>query len=162
MPEYLAPGVYVEEIATGPVPIEGVSTSTAGLVGQTVRGLTELRLVTSWLDFQRCSGLAGRAALRCSSWPPGPPGAVPPYGTTRLPETEPDKPPCPHGGLPTAPRGHWDVGVVRPSRRNTALGRPRWDSSCPDQVRRPAATPRQTGQQALATGCGGHSRRSTA
>ncbi|GCE44113.1 Phage tail sheath protein FI [Rhodococcus wratislaviensis] len=56
MPEYLAPGVYIEEIATGPVPIEGVSTSTAGLVGQTVRGPTEPRLVTSWLDFQRWYG----------------------------------------------------------------------------------------------------------
>ncbi len=56
MPEYLAPGVYVEEIATGPVPIEGVSTSTAGFVGQTVRGPTEPRLVTSWLDFQRWYG----------------------------------------------------------------------------------------------------------
>ena len=32
MPEYLAPGVYVEEISTGPRPIEGVSTSTAGFV----------------------------------------------------------------------------------------------------------------------------------
>lgn len=56
MPEYLAPGVYIEEIATGPVPIEGVSTSTAGFVGQTVRGPTEPRLVTSWLDFQRWYG----------------------------------------------------------------------------------------------------------
>ncbi len=56
MPEYLAPGVYIEEIATGPVPIEGVSTSTAGFVGQSVRGPTEPRLVTSWLDFQRWYG----------------------------------------------------------------------------------------------------------
>lgn len=56
MPEYLAPGVYVEEIATGPVPIEGVSTSTAGFVGRTVRGPAEPRLVTSWLDFQRWFG----------------------------------------------------------------------------------------------------------
>lgn len=56
MPEYLAPGVYIEEIATGPVPIEGVSTSTAGFVGQTVRGPTEPRLVTGWLDFQRWYG----------------------------------------------------------------------------------------------------------
>ena len=30
MPEYLAPGVYVEEIDTGAKPIEGVSTSTCG------------------------------------------------------------------------------------------------------------------------------------
>lgn len=56
MPEYLAPGVYVEEISTGPVPIEGVSTSTVGFVGRTVRGPTEPRLVTSWLDFQRWYG----------------------------------------------------------------------------------------------------------
>ncbi len=56
MPEYLAPGVYIEELATGPVPIEGVSTSTAGFIGQTVRGPTEPRLVTSWLDFQRWYG----------------------------------------------------------------------------------------------------------
>lgn len=56
MPEYLAPGVYVEEIATGPVPIEGVSTSTAGFVGQTQRGPTEPRLITSWIEFQRWYG----------------------------------------------------------------------------------------------------------
>ena len=31
MPEYLSPGVYVEEIDAGPKPIEGVSTSTAGV-----------------------------------------------------------------------------------------------------------------------------------
>src|SRR5690606_19646549 len=56
MPEYLAPGVYVEEIATGPVPIEGVSTSTAGFVGPTERGPEYARLVTSWLDYQRWYG----------------------------------------------------------------------------------------------------------
>jgi phage tail sheath protein FI len=38
MPEYLSPGVYVEEIDTGAKPIEGVSTSTAGMVGLTERG----------------------------------------------------------------------------------------------------------------------------
>jgi len=58
MPEYLAPGVYVEEVDTGPVPIEGVSTSTAGFVGLTQRGapvgLPEL--VTSFRDFQRKFG----------------------------------------------------------------------------------------------------------
>ena len=56
MPEYLSPGVYVEEISTGPKPIEGVSTSTAGFVGPTERGPTRPRLVTSWLDFQRWFG----------------------------------------------------------------------------------------------------------
>ena len=52
MPEYLAPGVYAEEISTGPVPIEGVSTSTTGFVGPTPRGPTHPQLVTSWLEFQ--------------------------------------------------------------------------------------------------------------
>ena len=33
MPEYLAPGVYIEEIEIGAKPIEGVSTSTAGFLG---------------------------------------------------------------------------------------------------------------------------------
>jgi hypothetical protein len=56
MPEYLSPGVYVEEINTGPRPIEGVSTSTAGFVGETERGPTQPRLVTSWTDFRRWYG----------------------------------------------------------------------------------------------------------
>lgn len=56
MPEYLAPGVYIEEISTGPKPIEGVSTSTAGFVGLTERGPEPPRLITSWLDFQRWYG----------------------------------------------------------------------------------------------------------
>src|SRR5215813_3041522 len=56
MPEYLSPGVYVEEINTGPVPIEGVSTSTTGFVGQTARGPLQPRLVTSFVDFQRWYG----------------------------------------------------------------------------------------------------------
>jgi phage tail sheath protein FI len=56
MPEYLAPGVYTEEISTGPVPIEGVSTSTAGFVGLTERGPTAVRMVTSLRDFQRWYG----------------------------------------------------------------------------------------------------------
>ena len=56
MPEYLSPGVYVEEISTGPRPIEGVSTSTAAFVGLAERGPEWARLVTSWLDFQRWYG----------------------------------------------------------------------------------------------------------
>jgi uncharacterized protein len=51
MPEYLAPGVYIEEVATGPRPIEGVSTSTAGFVGETERGPTHPVLITSWQNF---------------------------------------------------------------------------------------------------------------
>lgn len=58
MPEYLSPGVYVEEIDVGPKPIEGVSTSNAGFVGRTVRGpLDGLPvLITSFPDFRRNFG----------------------------------------------------------------------------------------------------------
>jgi uncharacterized protein len=58
MPEYLSPGVYVEEVDTGPKPIEGVSTSTAGFVGMTRRGPASGLpvLVTSFAGFQRRFG----------------------------------------------------------------------------------------------------------
>lgn len=58
MPEYLSPGVYVEEVDTGAKPIEGVSTSTGGMVGVTKRGpVTGLPvLVTSFADFRRKFG----------------------------------------------------------------------------------------------------------
>src|SRR5687767_13922251 len=57
MPEYLAPGVYVEERA-GKKTIEGVSTSTAGFVGKTERGPTKglPLLVTNFGEFQRAFG----------------------------------------------------------------------------------------------------------
>jgi len=58
MPEYLSPGVYVEEIDAGPKPIEGVSTSTAGAVGVTLFGPTtgKPELVTSFAEFVRKFG----------------------------------------------------------------------------------------------------------
>jgi len=56
MPEYLAPGAYVEELPSGPRPIQGVSTGTAGFVGETERGPTRPRLVTSWEDYGRWFG----------------------------------------------------------------------------------------------------------
>jgi phage tail sheath protein FI len=57
MPEYLAPGVYVEEIDTGSKPIEGVSTSTAGMVGVTERGPVNVpMLVTSYGEYVRWFG----------------------------------------------------------------------------------------------------------
>ena len=56
MPEYLSPGVYVEEVPSGPVPIQGVGTSTTGMVGFTERGPTAVRLVTSWLEYYRWFG----------------------------------------------------------------------------------------------------------
>lgn len=56
MPEYLTPGVYIEEIERGPRPIEGVPTSTAAFLGETERGPTKPRLVTSYKEFQRWFG----------------------------------------------------------------------------------------------------------
>ena len=57
MPEYLAPGVYVEEIQTGNKPIEGVSTSTSGLIGVTERGPVNVpQLVTSYGEYRRLFG----------------------------------------------------------------------------------------------------------
>ena len=58
MPEYLAPGVYVEETSFRAKSIEGVATSTAGFVGQArfgpVAGLPAL--VTSFEEYQRLFG----------------------------------------------------------------------------------------------------------
>jgi phage tail sheath protein FI len=58
MPEYLSPGVYVEEIDAGPKPIEGVSTSTAGAVGVTAFGPDDGKpvLITSFADYVRVFG----------------------------------------------------------------------------------------------------------
>src|SRR5438874_693472 len=57
MPEYLAPGVYVEELE-GVKTIEGVSTSTTGFAGVTQRGPVQgpPTLVTSFPDFRRAFG----------------------------------------------------------------------------------------------------------
>jgi phage tail sheath protein FI len=56
MPEYLSPGVYVEEVDTGNKPIEGVATSTAGFLGVAERGPTDPTLVTSFSEYTRRFG----------------------------------------------------------------------------------------------------------
>ena len=56
MPDYLHPGVYVEEIERGPKPIEAVPTSTAAFIGEAERGPTRPRLVTSYKEYQRWFG----------------------------------------------------------------------------------------------------------
>jgi hypothetical protein len=56
MPEFLAPGVFIEDMERGPRPIEGVPTSTAAFLGETGRGPTRPRLVTSLAEYQRCFG----------------------------------------------------------------------------------------------------------
>jgi uncharacterized protein len=58
MPEYLAPGVYIEEVSYRAKTIEGVSTSTAGFVGPARFGsvMGEPELLTSFADFERIYG----------------------------------------------------------------------------------------------------------
>jgi phage tail sheath protein FI len=72
MPEYLSPGVYVEEVDRGPKPIEGVGTAMAAFVGFTEKAelvreidnelvvenlLNKPQLVTNWTQFtQRFGG----------------------------------------------------------------------------------------------------------
>ena len=56
MPEFLHPGVYVEEIERGPRPIEGVPTSTAALLGEAERGPITPRMVASYKEYQRWFG----------------------------------------------------------------------------------------------------------
>lgn len=65
MPEYLAPGVYVEEVSFRSKSIEGVPTSTTGFAGMTRYGpvqyaggpkTSEPRLITSFTEFERVYG----------------------------------------------------------------------------------------------------------
>jgi phage tail sheath protein FI len=96
MPEYLSPGVYVEEVDAGPKPIEGVSTSITGAVGVTALGPTTGKpvLVTSFAEFVRNFG----------GYLPDPPSAV--YNNWALNAAE--------GGrwwhFPLAVKGYFDNG----------------------------------------------------
>jgi hypothetical protein len=58
MPEYLAPGVFVEETSFRQKTIEGVSTSTTGFVGPARFGPTrgEPEILTSFTEFERIYG----------------------------------------------------------------------------------------------------------
>ena len=58
MAEYLSPGVYVEEFDSGAVPMQGVSTSTAGFLGMAERGpITGApAFITSVADYRRIFG----------------------------------------------------------------------------------------------------------
>lgn len=65
MPEYLAPGVYVEEVSFRSKSIEGVPTSTTGYAGMTRYGpvqytggpkTSDPRLLTSFTEFERVYG----------------------------------------------------------------------------------------------------------
>jgi phage tail sheath protein FI len=51
MSKYATPGVYIEQVAGGPRPVEGVPTSGAAFLGETERGSTRPRLVTSHAEY---------------------------------------------------------------------------------------------------------------
>lgn len=63
MPEYLAPGVFVEEVSYRAKSIEGVSTTTTGFVGATRFGPIDIEpdIITSLVEFERV--YAGRQQL---------------------------------------------------------------------------------------------------
>ncbi len=57
MPNYLSPGVYVEEVEAGSRPIEGVGTAVAAFVGFAEKGpLNQPTLVTNWTQFTEAFG----------------------------------------------------------------------------------------------------------
>ncbi|WP_432122727.1 phage tail sheath family protein [Streptomyces sp. S1] len=57
MPTYLSPGVYIEEVAGGSRPIEGIGTSVAAFVGLAPTGpLDEPVLVTNWSQYVAAFG----------------------------------------------------------------------------------------------------------
>jgi phage tail sheath protein FI len=63
MPEYLAPGVFVEEVSYRAKSIEGVSTTTTGFVGATRYGPTDIEpdVITALVEYERVYG--GRQRL---------------------------------------------------------------------------------------------------
>jgi hypothetical protein len=57
MPQYLSPGVYIEEVEAGSRPIEGVGTAVAAFVGLASRGQANTpTLVTNWSQFTQTFG----------------------------------------------------------------------------------------------------------
>ncbi|MBA3891160.1 MAG: phage tail sheath subtilisin-like domain-containing protein [Gemmatimonadaceae bacterium] len=58
MPEYLAPGVFIEEVSYRAKSIEGVSTTTTGFIGPTRYGPTDVEpdIVTSLVEYERVYG----------------------------------------------------------------------------------------------------------
>jgi Bacteriophage tail sheath protein len=57
VPQYLSPGVYVEEAEAGSRPIEGVGTAVAAFVGLAARGpVDEPVLITNWTQFTQTFG----------------------------------------------------------------------------------------------------------
>jgi phage tail sheath protein FI len=65
MPEYLSPGVYVEEVNSGPRPIEGVGTSMAAFVGFAPAGpVNQPTLISNWSQYVETFGVAHSGARK--------------------------------------------------------------------------------------------------
>ena len=73
MPDYLAPGVFVEEVSHGSGAIEGVGTSTAGFIGPCRYGpvVGAPRMLTSLAEFERLYGDGGPLAFGADGEAPG-------------------------------------------------------------------------------------------
>lgn len=57
MPTYLSPGVYIEEVPSGPQPIAAAPTSVVAVLGRTRRGpVKDPTRITGWSDFERVFG----------------------------------------------------------------------------------------------------------
>jgi uncharacterized protein len=149
MPEYLFPGVYVEEIPSGAHAIEGVPTSTAAFLGATTSGPVDVPLlVRSFTEFEaQFGGLSaelplgyavqhfflngGRDALIARIEPTGP----------ALTDAELSSP-----TLERQQRGLWlldraerfDLLCIPPLSRTTDVGRATWDAATAYATRRRA------------------------
>jgi hypothetical protein len=65
MPEYLSPGIYIQEVNTGPRPIEGVGTACAAFVGFAAAGpANRPLLVTSWTQYVQTFGSLDDSGVR--------------------------------------------------------------------------------------------------
>src|SRR5262245_7466641 len=78
MPEYLAPGVYVEEVSFRAKTLEGVPTSTTGFAGMAHWGpvqhpdgprTSEPRLITSFPEYERVYGGLSALTVSGDEWP---------------------------------------------------------------------------------------------
>src|SRR5690348_1919894 len=72
MPEYLSPGVYIQEVDSGPRPIEGVGTACAAFVGLAPAGPSNQPvLVTNWSQYVDTFGALEEGGRRNPHLPGG-------------------------------------------------------------------------------------------
>lgn len=70
MPEYLSPGVYIEEVDSGPRPIEGVGTACAAFVGFAPAGpANRPTLITNWTQYVETFGSLDESGRRNAHMP---------------------------------------------------------------------------------------------